>query len=158
MKLRPIVFAALAALSGSAAAQSSVTIFGVVDLAARVVSNDDRQVQLVSVGDRTSRLGFRGTEDLGGGLSAGYWMEAELKPDTGESSLFNRQSTVSLVSRAAGELRLGRDKVPTYYEWLDFDVFGDSGLAASTRLGVASGIVPSDGAYDTQKRADNLAS
>ena len=162
MKLRPIVLAALAALAtqgGGAAAQSSVTIFGVVDLAARVVSNDDRQYQLASGGERASRIGFRGTDDLGGGLSAGFWLEAPLDPDTANPDFnFSRQATVSLVSRTLGELRLGRDKVPTYYEWLDFDVFGDGGLGASTRLSVAAGIVPTDDQYGTLKRADNLAS
>jgi predicted porin len=160
MKLRAIVFAALAglaALGGGAAAQSSVTIFGVVDLAGRVVSNDDRQYQLASGGERASRIGFRGTDDLGGGLSAGFWLEAPLDPDTGSPDFdFSRQATVSLVSRTMGELRLGRDKVPTYYEWLEFDVFGDGGLGASTRLGVASAILPSDAGLNTQKRADNL--
>lgn len=159
MKTRPVVLAALAAMCGLASAQSSMVVFGVVDLAARVVSNDDRQYQLASGGDRASRLGFRGTEDLGGGLSAGFWLEAELNPDKADSNFsFNRQSTVSLVSRTAGELRLGRDKVPTYSEWLDFDVFGDGGLGASTRLSVAAGIVPSGAQYNTLKRADNLAS
>ncbi len=159
MKTRPVALAALAAMCGLASAQSSVVVFGVVDLAARVVSNDDRQYQLASGGDRPSRLGFRGTEDLGGGLSAEFWLEAELSPDKADSNFsFNRQSTVSFVSRTAGELRLGRDKVPTYYEWLDFDVFGDGGLGASTRLSVAAGMVPSGAQYGTLKRADNLAS
>jgi predicted porin len=157
MKLRPVVLAALAAVCGLASAQSSVVVFGVVDLAGRHVSNDQSQYQLATGGDRASRLGFRGTEDLGGGLSAGFWLEAPLNPDAADPDFgFSRQSTVSLVSRAAGELRLGRDKVPTYYEWLDFDVFGDGGLGASTRLGVASGIVPSGAGFNTQRRADNL--
>jgi predicted porin len=160
MKLRAIVFAALAglaALGGGAAAQSSVTIFGVVDLAARVVSNDDRQVQLASGGDRASRIGFRGTDDLGGGLSAGFWLEAPLDPDTANLDFnFSRRSTVSLTSRTLGELRLGRDRVPSYFEWAEFDPFGDSGLGASTRLGVASAILPTDAGLTTQQRADNL--
>lgn len=159
MKLRPIVVAALAALCGGVAAQSSVTIFGVVDLAARVVSNDDRQVQLASGGERSSRIGFRGTDDLGGGLSAGFWLEAPLDPDTANPDFnFSRRSTVSLTSRTLGELRLGRDRVPSYFEWVEFDPFDDSGLGASSRLSVSEGIVPSGGAYNTFKRADNLVS
>jgi predicted porin len=157
MKARAILLATLAALASAAAAQSGVTVFGVVDLAARYVSNDQSQYQLATSGDRASRLGFRGTEDLGGGLSAGFWLEAPLNPDVADASFsFSRRSTVSLVSRGAGEMRLGRDMVPTYYEWLEFDPFGDSGLGRSTRLATASGIVPSGGAYSTAVRADNL--
>ena len=159
MKLRPILAATLLALCAGASAQSSLVVFGVVDLAARIVDNDDKQYQLASGGDRASRLGFRGTEDLGGGLSAGFWLEATLRPDTADSSFgFDRRSTVSLSSQAAGELRLGRDRTPTYLDWVDYDPFGDGGLGASTRMTVASGIVPAGGAYNTFKRADNLVS
>jgi predicted porin len=157
MKLRPVVLAALAAVCAVASAEDSLTVFGIVDLAARVVKNDDTQYQLASGGMSTSRLGFRGTEDLGGGLSAGFWLEARLTPDTADSNFtFDRRSTVSLTSRTAGELRLGRDWVPTYYEWLRFDPFGDAGLGASTRMAAGSGIVPPGGAYSTLARADNL--
>jgi predicted porin len=159
MKLRPILLASLAACSCAAVAQSSVTVFGVVDLAGRYVSNDQSQYQLATSGDRASRLGFRGTEDLGGGLSAGFWLEAPLNPDTADANFsFSRRATVSLVSHGGGELRLGRDMVPTYYEWLEFDPFGDGGLGRSTRLAAASGIVPSGGVYSTTVRADNLVS
>jgi predicted porin len=59
---------ALSAAAGQAWAQSdSVTIFGVLDLAARAVDNDDTMYRLESGGLSASRLGFRGTEDLGGG-------------------------------------------------------------------------------------------
>lgn len=152
--------AALVACAGSAAAQSSVTVFGVVDLAARVVSNDETQYQLASGGLQASRLGFRGTEDLGGGLSAGYWLEGALEPDTGNAGGFSfaRRSTVSLVSQSLGELRLGRDRVPTYLDWDGYDPFGDSGIGAISRLSVAKGIVPAGGSYNTFRRADNLGS
>ena len=99
---KSIVFAAaLAACVGSVSAQSSVSVFGVVDLAGRMVSNDETQYQLANGGMQTSRLGFRGTEDLGGGLSAGFWLEGELQADTGNSSGFNfmRRSTVWAATR-----------------------------------------------------------
>ena len=158
---KSIVFAAaLAACVGSVSAQSSVSVFGVVDLAGRMVSNDETQYQLANGGMQTSRLGFRGTEDLGGGLSAGFWLEGELQADTGNSSGFNfmRRSTVSLSSKAAGELRLGRDKVATGYEWDEFDPFRDAGVGRSSRLSVIKGIVPAGGAYNTFTRANNTIS
>jgi predicted porin len=159
MKMRLLLVAMLAAIGSAAVAQSSMTLFGVIDLAGRVVSNDETQYQLASGGDKASRLGLRGTETLGDGWSAGFWLEASLAPDTANSSFsFDRRSTVSLISRGIGELRLGRDWVPTYREWLDLDPFGDAGLGKSTNLAVANGMVPSGGAYNTLRRADNLIS
>src|SRR5947207_566921 len=71
--------AVLAAASAGAYAQSSVTLFGIVDEAARYVKNGDLKVKsLASGGINTSRLGVRGTEDLGDGLKAGFWLETGL--------------------------------------------------------------------------------
>jgi predicted porin len=155
MNKSPTTLAALALISAAAAtpalAQSSVTVFGVLDLAARAVENDDTMYRLESAGLATSRLGVRGVEDLGGGLKAGFWIEGELLPDTGNGGGFNwqRRSTVSLMG-GFGELRLGRDKVPTNLTWDQFDPFGDTGVGRSSRLSRASGI----GSY-AFSRADN---
>jgi len=152
-----LALATLMACAGSAWAQDSLTLFGVVDLAARAVKNDQTQYQLASGGLQTSRLGIRGTEDLGDGMSAGFWLEGELLPDTGNPNGFNwmRRSTVSLAVPGVGELRAGRDKVPTLYEWEDFDPFRDAGVGRSTRLSLGNGLVPSGGAYNTFSRASN---
>ena len=116
MKKSLFVLAVAALAAGSAAAQSSVTVFGVVDTSARGVKNGSAgsQKQLASGGLSTSRLGFRGTEDLGGGFSAAFHLEAGISPDTGttDAKFFGRRSTVSLVGRF-GEIRLGRDYNPT---------------------------------------------
>ena len=133
---------ALTALApGLALAQSTPTIFGIVDLAARAVSNDQTMYRLESGGLNGSRLGVRGTEDLGGGYSAGFWLEGELLPDTGNANGFTwqRRSTVSLMGRF-GEFRLGRDKVPSNLTWDELDPFRDTGIGRSSRLASASGI------------------
>ena len=68
--------ALLATAAAGASAQSNVTLFGVVDVAVRHVKNGDNSVNsMASGGYNTSRLGFRGVEDLGGGLKAGFWLE-----------------------------------------------------------------------------------
>ena len=68
--------AVLAAISATAAAQSSITLFGVLDANVRYVKNgDDKTKSVGSNGANTSRLGVRGIEDLGGGLQAGFWLE-----------------------------------------------------------------------------------
>ena len=157
------LLAVLAGISAHAAAQSSVTLFGVIDEAARYVKNGDLKMKsLASGGINTSRLGVRGTEDLGDGLKAGFWLETGLNADSGTSSdatrFWNRRSTVSLIGNF-GEVRLGRDFTPTYTGYSDYDVFGDNGIAASSKFESALG-VSRDGSTSTTStgqgtRADN---
>ncbi len=136
--------AVFAAISGGAWAQSSVTLFGVLDANARYVKNGDLNLKsLGSGGLNTSRIGFRGVEDLGGGLKAGFWLESGINVDSGSSSdasrFFNRRSTVSLIGNF-GEVRLGRDFTPTYTGYADYDVFGDNGIAAAGKFDAALGV------------------
>jgi predicted porin len=145
MKKSLVVLAALAAC-GAASAQSTVTLFGVVDAAVRNVSNKSEsatvfgpsfsakasRTELANSGLSSSRLGFRGVEDLGGGLAAGFWLEAPITNDDGATgvSSFTRRSTVSL-SGAFGEFRIGRDKTATVYTEEQYDPFGDTGIGGS---------------------------
>ena len=131
MKKSLIALAVLAA-SGAAMAQSSVTLFGIVDAGvARVSSNGVSVTGVSRSGLATSRLGFRGEEDLGGGLKAGFWLEGGVLNDDGGSGFnFQRRSTVGL-SGAFGEVRLGRDLTAGYLNVLAADVFGDVGVGAS---------------------------
>ncbi len=95
MKKTLIALAVLAA-AGTASAQSSVTLFGVVDATlAHGSGSVANKTALVPSGYNSSRLGFRGTEDLGGGLSASFWLEAGLNNDngTGAATNTNNRST-----------------------------------------------------------------
>ena len=122
MKKSLLALAVLGTFAGVASAQSSVTLFGIVDVGLRNVkngSNADLWTQSTD-GLNSSRLGFRGVEDLGGGMSAGFWLEAGLAadsgamggsnglaaPTSGAANIFNRRSTVSLMGNW-GEIRLG---------------------------------------------------
>ena len=94
---------ALMTAAASAQAQSSVTIFGLVDLNARSVTTGSNTVrQLATDGNSFSRLGFKAEEDLGGGLRAGVWLESAITPDTGtinaSGKFWHRRSTVSLFT------------------------------------------------------------
>ena len=139
MKKSLLALAVLGAYAGLATAQSSVTLFGIVDLNAKYVKNDgqSKRLSLSQDGINSSRLGFRGIEDLGGGLRAGFWLEAGVSPDVGGAGsgakFFNRRSTVSLISNA-GELRLGRDYTPTFWNQTIFDAFGTNGLGSSLNV------------------------
>jgi predicted porin len=133
-----IALAVLALTAGAASAQSSVSLFGVVDANVRSVKTGDvRKSTQDSDGNSSSRFGFRGEEDLGGGNKAGFWLEAPLSPDTGTgntSKLFNRRSTVSLMGSSWGEVRLGRDNQTIWNNAAQFDVFGTVGVATVTAL------------------------
>ena len=137
MKKSLLALAVLGAFAGVASAQSSVTLFGVVDLNARYVKNDgaSRRVSLSQDGINSSRLGFRGTEDLGGGLKAGFWLEGGVNADTGTTNtkFFGRRSTVSLIG-GFGEVRLGRDYTPTFWNNTFYDAFGTNGLGDSLNV------------------------
>ncbi|GGH62479.1 outer membrane porin protein [Comamonas phosphati] len=132
MKKSLIALAVLAA-SGAAMAQSSVTLFGIVDTGVAYVNKDstgsNSHYGVGTSGNATSRLGLRGTEDLGGGLKAGFWLEGEIFGDTGNAKGFDfkRESTVRL-SGNFGEVRLGRETTPTFRAGLKYDLFGATGI------------------------------
>ena len=147
MKKSLIALAVMAA-AGAASAQSSVTLFGIVDAAVEWGrGNLSDKTSLVNSGYNASRLGFRGTEDLGGGMSASFWLEAGLQNDNGSGFgtnannqgtnalgggglTFNRRSTVSLAG-GWGELRLGRDYTPQFWNMTVFDPFGTNGVGTT---------------------------
>jgi predicted porin len=151
MKKTLLAMAVLAA-SGAAFAQSSVTLFGIVDATVALGRGDvANKTQLTNSGLNSSRLGFRGTEDLGGGLNASFWLEAGVNNDNGtgggtntnnqpsgtsaatagtQGLTFNRKSTVSLGG-GFGEVRLGRDYTPTFYNTSVYDAFGTNGVGTS---------------------------
>jgi len=138
MKKSLLALAVLGAFAGVASAQSTVTLFGIVDLNARNVKNGDNEAlnTLSQDGNASSRLGVRGVEDLGGGLSAGFWLEGALNPDTGTPGgfMFQRRSTVSLLG-GWGELRLGRDYTPSFWNTTIFDPFGTNGVGSFLNIG-----------------------
>lgn len=149
--------ALLALAAGTASAQSSVTLFGIVDVNVRNVDNSGvgSNSTLNNNGLSSSRFGFRGVEDLGGGLKAGFWLESDLNPDTGTTNngngkLFARRSTVSLMGNL-GEIRLGRDLTPSGAFTYVFDPFGVIGVGGSANIARYSG-------QATFFRADNAIS
>src|SRR5690349_10846341 len=72
-------------------------MFGIVDVNLQwfKADNDRHGFAVGNGGLSTSRLGFRGTEDLGGGMYAGFWLEASLNPDTGTGRTTNTNNQVS---------------------------------------------------------------
>ncbi len=112
-----LALAVLATCSSAAMAQqTNVTLYGDIDAAVRSTTNADitggRQTTLGNGIFENSFIGFKGFEDLGGGTSALFDLEAGFEPGNGQSSnqgqLFGNQAWVGLRNNAAGELDLGR--------------------------------------------------
>lgn len=112
MKKTLLALAAIAASSASFA-QSSVTLYGVVDASVESVRGDKTVTRVSSDNLSSSRLGFKGTEDLGGGLKANFVLESALKVDAGtaDSTFWSRAAWVG-VAGGFGDLRLGRIDTP----------------------------------------------
>jgi predicted porin len=131
---------ALATFGASAAfAQSSLTIYGNLDIAVdrfdrdgslsvnpitgapAATSADQKLTRLTSSISSVNALGFRGTEDLGGGWKGGFVLEGQFQVDTGaqsgqDSRMWGRQAFVSLTT-PGGEIRLGRQYAPMFFSF-----------------------------------------
>lgn len=146
MKKTLIALAAVAA-TGVAFAQSSVTIYGKVNVSLEKSSFGTKNNE-VSLDDiHGSRLGFRGAEDLGGGLQAKFHLEHRFRPDTGadasinpttnpSGTFWNGLSTVGLAG-AFGEIRLGRYYSANFLGANNVpDPFGGDGAGALRGVGM----------------------
>lgn len=112
-----------AAVAGAAAAQNSVTVYGKVDLGVGTAIGSDAKQLFDAGGTNISRLGFRGTEDLGGGYAAFFGMEHRFRPDTGADAtigaalpggrFWHGYSIVGLLS-PFGSVTLGRQYTPSF--------------------------------------------
>lgn len=121
MKKSLIALAVLAA-SGAVMAQSSVTLYGVADVGiaksgqtAAGVKNKTEMSASGLMNNGTGRIGFRGVEDLGGGLKASFRYEQGINAESGATAtaVFNRQAWLALEGGFGG-LRMGRAFTPSY--------------------------------------------
>ncbi len=119
---RTLIVAALTALSaGASFAQSGVTIYGRFNVTAEQQDSNGKKTKVLA--NDASRIGFKGTEDLGGGLKAGFTLEHGFNVDTGtqsQTAFWARQSEVNLGSASAGVLRLGNFTSEAYYATADY--------------------------------------
>jgi len=136
----------MAATCGMSFAQSNVTIYGILDESYYGVSSagaTHTQNGLNSNGVNTSRLGFKGVEDIGGGTKVGVNLESQLtlssgamgssstgvaQSTTGTSEIFNRGANLSISNSKVGEVRLGRQATPIYVGQNNADALGINSL------------------------------
>ncbi|MCD8504541.1 MAG: porin [Burkholderiaceae bacterium] len=137
LSLTSLLVLAASGLSPAAAAESSVTLYGLVDMGlayqtrtagsqATVFANpgkDYSQFGLASGQSAASRWGMKGTEDLGNGLKANFVLEAAVNMTDGSSSGFTRQSTMGLSKDGLGSVDLGRRLSPGTYAFAGIDPF-----------------------------------
>jgi predicted porin len=157
--------ACLSAMSGIASAQSSVTVYGVLDLGILSQTNvanpalgylpnptnKGKLLELKDGGEGQSYWGIKGDEDLGGGLKANFNLQGNFQSNTGvaggpnssgTTSMFNQQANVGL-SGNAGSVQAGRVISPIYFAFASTDVRGGgyfgSALTALVGLNSATG-------------------
>ncbi len=137
LKKSLFALAAVGAFAGAAQAQSSVTVYGILDMGyvgSSSRANGDKIVKNAfgQSAETTSRLGFRGTEDLGGGMRAFFTVELGLTPQNGNlsggtaedriqrtsqssgSAIDNRQSFVGVGQKGIGQVAFGRQYTPVF--------------------------------------------
>lgn len=144
MKKTMIALAAFGAMAGAAHAQSSVTLYGLVDMFVGEATNTTTiggvttktkpGVSLTSGGLSGSRWGLRGAEDLGGGLKATFQLEAGINADDGTVGAgFNRTSKVGL-SGGFGSFEMGRQYTQLFLLMDSFDAQGTSLFSATNAI------------------------
>ena len=149
MKKSLLALAAMGAFAGAAHAQSSVTVYGLIDMGFTSISQDTTARSSGNVTNSTvtntgnngqmsgSRLGFRGVEDLGGGTTAGFTLE--MGPDFTEQ--FNginagtRLGFLSLSNKDMGGLHIGRQVSSTKIVNDSFTAFGNANFVTGSVTG-----------------------
>jgi predicted porin len=151
MKKSLLALAVLGAFAGAASAQSSVTVYGKVDvggvLDSGAIGTGAKSVRISSGVSGGSRLGFRGVEDLGGGLQAKFQAETGFCADsnagapnfcTGGNNFMGRQAWVGLAG-GFGSTQLGRQYTPAFINLTTIDPFGTGYAGQTTNLFDAAG-------------------
>lgn len=139
MKKSLLALAVLSAFAGAASAQTSVTAYGIADVGfVREYGSLGPGVSKIDSGiQQGSRLGFKGTEDLGSGLKAMFQLETGIAMDTGGfnqgNTAFGRQSWVGLGG-SFGTVSLGRQYQSQFVALDEVDPFSTGLAGASTNL------------------------
>ncbi len=142
MQKKLIALAVAGLVSAPVFAQSNVTIYGLVDMGVSYrgdnIDNDVGSKTAIDSGMASgSRLGFRGVEDLGNGLKAGFVLEQGINVDRGTSAQggrsYGRQSYLSLGG-GFGTVILGRINSPQKNLQDAFDPFGGGTVGQMTNI------------------------
>ena len=155
MNIKNIALTALAvAAAGAAQAQSgTVTIYGIVDAYGQVANGASNLSRVQSGGLSGSRIGFKGNEDLGGGLRAFFTIESGINLDdgtNGQGAFWGRQAFVG-IGTPYGQVSLGRQYGSVYVLSSDFSEFSNGPTGASTA------VIGGFGGYEPVRGSANAA-
>ena len=155
MKKSLLAIAALTAFAGAAQAQSSVTVYGIMDVgyvgssyngtSATAAANGPVNAAINAAGqtnkatansfgqsaESTSRLGFKGTEDLGGGTSAIFTIEMGIAPNSNTQVQWNRQTFAGLNQKGLGTVTVGTQYTPMFDVASQTDAGGQNNLVGN---------------------------
>lgn len=116
-------------LSGAALAQSNVTVYGIMNLSYGMADNGDtattQGIRVSKVSSHSSRLGFKGTEDLGNGLKAIFQIESSINGDNSAAGTLNGRNTFVGLQGDWGTVQMGAFDSPYKTSTRGLDVFGD---------------------------------
>jgi len=166
MKKSLFAIAAMGAFAGAAQAQSSVTVYGILDVGFRGATSRMSGTDVVSAqkvnstafsgtgAESTSRLGVRGNEDLGGGQRAFFTAEFDLAPTdwnlsgNNNDGIFNRQTFVGLGQKGIGQAAIGTQYTPIHLAVARTDpgqannIFGNLVYSVNSVTGSTEGVIP----------------
>jgi len=143
MKKSQLALAALTLAAGAAQAQSSVTLYGVVDALAyrKELAGESAVTRVDSGGLTTSHWGMRGTEDLGGGLRALFDLSGFIRVDVGapgrsDTDVFFARASWAGLQGGWGTVRLGRQTALGFANLVRYSAFSDSATFGPSLLHV----------------------
>ena len=132
MKKSLLALAVLGTFAGAAAAQSSATVYGVADLSFSKTSGTSAQMSGNGIlNNGNSRVGFKGTEDLGGGMNASFTIEQAVNLESGatEATTYQRAAWLQ-IGGGFGSLRMGRSLSPGFYSIASYELTGAANYSA----------------------------
>jgi predicted porin len=149
----PVGLLALAAAAAAhAQSTTSVTLYGIVDAYVEAAHGASTLSRVNSGGQSGSRLGLKGSEDLGGGLRGIFAIESGINLDdgtNGQNAFWGRQAWLGIAA-PFGTVSAGRQYSSVYYVSTDFSVFSNTPVGASTGvIGGFGGYEPVRGATTT---------
>lgn len=144
MKKRILLGSVLVAATSGVAAQTNVTMYGIVDAGINSTKVGDRSaIKLSEGGNAATQLGLRGSEDLGGGMKAIFDIQGGISLDTGDGNIpsvagstgfaFTRQAWMGLDA-SWGTITMGRQYTPMFIASARYDPFGSNALFGSVNL------------------------
>ena len=140
MKKRFLAIAIAAGLASPLAANADATVYGKVHMSIGMVE-EGTTVDNWQVNNHASRLGFKGSEDLGNGLSATFKLEYSVNPDAGSGSGIGRRNQYIGLKGGFGEIRVGRHDTPLKMSQGKYDLFNDTfaDIAGPGQLDISNG-------------------